>query len=524
MLLLVLVLVLIAFGLLVVALLSGSVMWAWVSVGVSVTAAVVLLVDWLQRRSAARAGDDVAGAQAAAPTTAASAEVEPVTEFLPVVPSSPPAVPPGAADEPAARNGIAPEGSESRYDPGSDVSRTAVLPAATPSGSADRPSGAAPDSAPFGANPSLSVTDSGSDRPTGPDEDAAVRVADRASGSPPAAEQGSGSGSEERSDAPALDLFTRDPSERAEQPTRVPAPPDPTWSSSDPDPDRSEDPARPGVQSPDVESTVVVQARPPADSTAASREPIPEDAAAQDAAAPDVVRPDTSPHDVPPQDAAPQDWAPQDAAPQDAAPPEAAPGNSALGPPAVPVGPRSSVAPQNAVPQDAIPQNADPQDAAPQNAGTPGEARQDAARQDVAPVAAGIGAPASPVEPRSADARPGGTPAETPGAGALAGARAPTEGPGADTHTVPPLDPDGELPEEPHDGSTAALVAGLEDEVVVVDEQPRYHVTGCRSLSGSPLIPLPVREAVELGFSPCGWCAPARTLADRHPTVAAKVR
>ena len=57
MLLLVLILVLIAFGLLVVALLSGSVLWAWVSVGVSVAAAVVLLIDWLQRRSAVRAGD-----------------------------------------------------------------------------------------------------------------------------------------------------------------------------------------------------------------------------------------------------------------------------------------------------------------------------------------------------------------------------------------------------------------------------------------------------------------------------------
>ena len=54
MLLLVLILVLIAFGLLVVALLSGSVLWAWGSVGVSVAAAAVLLVDWLQRRNAVK--------------------------------------------------------------------------------------------------------------------------------------------------------------------------------------------------------------------------------------------------------------------------------------------------------------------------------------------------------------------------------------------------------------------------------------------------------------------------------------
>ena len=69
MLLLVLILVLIAFGLLVVALLSGSVLWAWVSVGVSVAAAAVLLVDWMQRRSAVRAG---AEAGDAVPTPAAA--------------------------------------------------------------------------------------------------------------------------------------------------------------------------------------------------------------------------------------------------------------------------------------------------------------------------------------------------------------------------------------------------------------------------------------------------------------------
>jgi hypothetical protein len=34
------------------------------------------------------------------------------------------------------------------------------------------------------------------------------------------------------------------------------------------------------------------------------------------------------------------------------------------------------------------------------------------------------------------------------------------------------------------------------------------------------VIPLPVREAVELGFTPCGWCAPDRTLAERHPARA----
>ncbi|MCY7340545.1 MAG: hypothetical protein LH603_01415 [Pseudonocardia sp.] len=77
-----------------------------------------------------------------------------------------------------------------------------------------------------------------------------------------------------------------------------------------------------------------------------------------------------------------------------------------------------------------------------------------------------------------------------------------------------------EAPEERHDPGAAAIVAGLDDEVVVVDEQPRYHVTGCRALVARPVIPLPVREAVELGFTPCGWCGPDRTLSGRHSAAA----
>lgn len=81
---------------------------------------------------------------------------------------------------------------------------------------------------------------------------------------------------------------------------------------------------------------------------------------------------------------------------------------------------------------------------------------------------------------------------------------------------LPALGPDGAPPEEPHDAEAVAVVAGLDDEVLVVDELPRYHVAGCRSLGNTPVIPLPAREAVELGFTPCAWCAPDRTLAARH--------
>ena len=88
MLLLVLILVLIAFGLLVVALLSGSVLWAWVSVGVSVAAAAVLLVDWLQRRSAVRAGaeaGDAAPIGVPAQLPDRDPIVEPATEIIPAL-------------------------------------------------------------------------------------------------------------------------------------------------------------------------------------------------------------------------------------------------------------------------------------------------------------------------------------------------------------------------------------------------------------------------------------------------------
>lgn len=52
----VLVLVLAAFGLLVTALVTSTMLWAWASVGASVLAAVVLVVDWSRRRR--RAADE----------------------------------------------------------------------------------------------------------------------------------------------------------------------------------------------------------------------------------------------------------------------------------------------------------------------------------------------------------------------------------------------------------------------------------------------------------------------------------
>ena len=115
---------------------------------------------------------------------------------------------------------------------------------------------------------------------------------------------------------------------------------------------------------------------------------------------------------------------------------------------------------------------------------------------------------AAPEAPR--DEPVGAHPAAPPLRGAAAEA---TAGRGPD---LPPLGPDGAPPEEPRDADAAALVAGLDDEVLVVDELPRYHLAGCRSLNAISVIPLPAREAVELGFTPCAWCTPDRTLSARH--------
>lgn len=58
----------------------------------------------------------------------------------------------------------------------------------------------------------------------------------------------------------------------------------------------------------------------------------------------------------------------------------------------------------------------------------------------------------------------------------------------------------------------AALVASLDTEVLVIDGRPRYHLAGCPHLVGRDHEPLPVGEAVELGFTPCGRCEPDSVL------------
>lgn len=81
-----------------------------------------------------------------------------------------------------------------------------------------------------------------------------------------------------------------------------------------------------------------------------------------------------------------------------------------------------------------------------------------------------------------------------------------------------PRGPRSAAPEPPPDEEESApadvnIVSGLDAEVVVVDEFPRYHLDDCSWLGERDTIQLPVREARKLGFTPCALCAPDANLA-----------
>ncbi|MBB5115242.1 hypothetical protein FHU28_005081 [Micromonospora echinospora] len=86
------------------------------------------------------------------------------------------------------------------------------------------------------------------------------------------------------------------------------------------------------------------------------------------------------------------------------------------------------------------------------------------------------------------------------------------------TETTRPTSP---APGEPFDGDPpaeflspgqVARLVRLPDEVLVVDGHPRFHLPDCPHLVGREDEPVPVAEAVGLGFTPCAQCAAATTL------------
>lgn len=112
--------------------------------------------------------------------------------------------------------------------------------------------------------------------------------------------------------------------------------------------------------------------------------------------------------------------------------------------------------------------------------------------------------PPGPRQPAADGARPVPDLAE-PDTGPAADAPEPTS-PAAEG----PFDID--PPAQHLSAADVARLARLAAEVLVVDGHPRFHLDGCPELVGRDDEPLPVAEALGLGFTPCARCAPATTL------------
>ena len=77
-------------------------------------------------------------------------------------------------------------------------------------------------------------------------------------------------------------------------------------------------------------------------------------------------------------------------------------------------------------------------------------------------------------------------------------------------------DDDEDPPDEPLaqriQPADAVRVSRMAADVLVVDGRPRYHLADCPHLEGRESEPIPVAEAVDLGFTPCGLCRPVDRL------------
>jgi hypothetical protein len=113
------------------------------------------------------------------------------------------------------------------------------------------------------------------------------------------------------------------------------------------------------------------------------------------------------------------------------------------------------------------------------------------------------------ISARAAASKP---PAQVPVAAGSGGA-APAAEP-VPAEPAPPLEVENP-PVEDVEVTDLLVIVDLKDEVLVVDEHPRYHVAGCSWVGSRPTIPLPLDEARTDGFTPCGACRPDRTIAGR---------
>ncbi|MGY1743283.1 MULTISPECIES: hypothetical protein [unclassified Blastococcus] len=145
------------------------------------------------------------------------------------------------------------------------------------------------------------------------------------------------------------------------------------------------------------------------------------------------------------------------------------------------------------------------------------------ARHAVAPDATDDTAQDTAEDPAPAEGGSGATPATPPAATPPAASPAeppPVEPPPAaarvaSRHAAGPAALDGGDPgEEDVEVTDLLMVVDMRDEVLVVDEHPRYHLAECAWLRGRATIPLPVTEARADGFTPCAVCRPDSHLAD----------
>jgi septal ring-binding cell division protein DamX len=156
--------------------------------------------------------------------------------------------------------------------------------------------------------------------------------------------------------------------------------------------------------------------------------------------------------------------------------------------------PRAEPAPAKPASEEAVseePAAEEPVSEEPSAEQPPAEAEQTV----LIPAAGDLGDPADTPEPEA--------PAE------LAAAEVPAE-----TQAEP--EPETDPGEEETTAADIAVLADLEDEVVVVDEHPRYHLTTCVWLGTRDTIPIGIGEARQLGFTPCDRCRPDANLVSAH--------
>jgi hypothetical protein len=170
-------------------------------------------------------------------------------------------------------------------------------------------------------------------------------------------------------------------------------------------------------------------------------------------------------------------------------------------PPAARHGSAGRAQPEQAQPEQAQPEQAQPEQVEPER---PAEPEPESRAVDL------------PAATQPAATRPAATrPAATRPAATRPAANQPATAESAAAGALDSRPADAEPAEEDIPVGAALRAAQLDDEVLVVDGRPRYHLAGCAFLTGRPTVPLALSTARRTGFTPCGLCRPDATLLAR---------